>query len=157
MRDDPAVLEGGLDDQLFALADHHGLLVELADAAGLAKCGTDAGRELREVAVDAEEFVGALQVAGRDGAVLVRDEIAERTPRAMAEGKSAALAALDLRLEVFKGEELLDFLEVALALFHRTVIIVNAFHIRDSGFQLSIVGCRPHASLTGTTFTNLGR
>ena len=108
MRDDPAFLEGGLDDELLGLAHHDGLLVQLADAARLAEGGTDAAGEFGEVAVHGKKLVRPLEVALEDGEVLVGDEVAERTSGTVAEGRAAVLAALDLRLQVSEREGLLN-------------------------------------------------
>ena len=127
-RDNPAVCEGRLDDQLLALPDHHRLLVELVDAAGFAERRADARGELREVAVDGQKLVGLAEVAVGDGAVLVRHEVSERTAVAVAEGNATGEAALDLGTELVSGQPALDFVEIDLPLFGGTVVVVNAFH-----------------------------
>ena len=127
---DPAVRESGLDDVLFRLADHHGFLVELVDAARLAEGGADAGGELREVGMPAQKFVGAMVVAVRDGAVLVGDEIAERATVGMAEGLPAVHAARDLLADVVRRKAAFDFPEVVATFVHVAVDVVNAAHGR---------------------------
>ena len=84
--------------------------------------------DFREVGMSAQKFVGAMVVAVRDGAVLVGDEIAERTAKAMAEGNAAREAAFDLWLDVFGRERSLDFPEISLAFVDGAIIVVNAFH-----------------------------
>ncbi len=140
---DPAPLESGVDDELLALADHDRLLVEVAHTARFAQGRTDPRGEFREVAVDAQEFVGAADVAFGHGAVFVRHEIAEGAAGAVAEGHAAVLAAFQLGFDVLERQAAFDFLEVVLALVHGTVDVVNAFHNQFS--------------FTGTTLTKRGR
>lgn len=125
---DPAVRESRLDDVLFRLADHHRLLVQLVDAARLAERGADPGGELREVGVHAQELVGPLVVAFRDGLVLVRHQVAQRAAVAVAEGLPAVHAAGDLLADVLRRNPAFDLLEVVLALIGVAVDVVNAFH-----------------------------
>ncbi len=146
---DPAVRKGRVDNELFRLAHHNRFFVELANATRFAKGRANARREFGEVAILREEFVGAAHVALEDGAILVGDEIAEWTARAMAEGDAAVLAAFDLCLQICRGQEAFDLFEIGAAFSNRTVIIMDAIHC-------SIPFAR-HYSFTGTTLTKQGR
>ena len=117
---------------LLGLPHHHGLLVQLVDAARLAEGRADAGGELREVAVDAQQVVGAAVVAVGHGAVLVGDKVSEGASVGVAEGLAAVAAARGLFPYRLCGQQALDFLEVAHALVLVTVDVVYSFHMHSA-------------------------
>ena len=64
-----------------------------------------------------------------NGAVLVRNEVAERAAVGVAERLAAVHAACSLLLQVLGGEHALDFSPVVFALIRRTVDVVYSLHI----------------------------
>ena len=128
-RHDPAVRESRLDDALLRLPHHDSLFVESVHAARLAQCRTYPRGELGEVGIRREERVGTPPVALRHCAVLVWDQIPERTPVCMAERLSAVHAARGLLLEFFVSERALDLAPVIDAFIGRTVDVVYSLHI----------------------------
>ena len=78
-----------------------------------------------------EEIVGALEIALRDGTVLVGHEISERTAVGVAERLAAVHAAGGLLFQVLVRKRAFNLFPVVLALFHRAVDVMYSLHITN--------------------------
>ena len=113
--DDPALLEGAVDDRELYLLDGHRLVVYGEDAGGLARGGAEHPRELGEVVGLVQAVDGLPPVLPVDEVVPVGDQVPQRAA-GVAEGHAAVHAARGLALEFLFGHRLVDVAVVLEAL-----------------------------------------
>ena len=89
-------LEGGLDDELLDLANHHRVVMHVAGTGGFAKRRTNAARKLREERRLADDFVSAFRISYGNRSVKFGNEVSKRATCTMAERDSAGVAATRL-------------------------------------------------------------
>src|SRR5262249_51405335 len=95
LRRHPALGEGVIDDVLLDVLDRDGIVVDVEDARLLARRGTDAPGELREVVGRVQALDRVTPAAAIDEIVPVRDDVPERATL-VAEGDAAVHAARPL-------------------------------------------------------------
>src|SRR5204863_3000765 len=100
--DDPARVEGAVDDGELDGLDGDGVVVDPENAGPLAGRGTEGPRELREVVGRVEAVDRLPEVVVVDEVVPVGDQVAERAPL-VAKGNAAVHAARSLAPERVSG------------------------------------------------------
>jgi hypothetical protein len=143
----PALVPGALDDAALDELDGDGRLIDAEHAGGLARRGTDAAGELREV-------VGGVQAADRgfpaavvDQVVPVGNEVVDRAA-GVAEGHAAIHAASALLALLLFRERLVDFKPVLHALFDLAAARLFALDFKKASVLTHAAPRRPPAEAT---------
>ena len=112
---DPAFVEGAIDDGLLDVLDGDRRLVDAEHAGRLARRGTDAAGELREIVGGVQRADGFAPAAAIDQIVPVGNDVVQRAA-GVAEGNAAIHAARALRADFLLGKRLVDLEPVVDAL-----------------------------------------